>query len=168
MVHIVSSDRGETFSTPKRISEDNWVIQGCPHTGPAMTENNDGIHFAWFTGGQKKGCYYTKSTDNGKSFVMHDSISSLGTHPQLTSLSDGELLIVWDEAFVKDNKLIKIVGIQRRNAEGEPEGKEYITNGNVQASYPVLAALNDSSSLVAYLTTKNEKNFVTYQVVKLK
>jgi len=168
MVHIVSNDRGKTFSTPKRISDDNWVIKGCPHTGPAMTENNDGIHFAWFTGGKNKGCYYTKSTDNGQTFTMRDTISSLGTHPQLASMSDGELLIVWDEAYMKDNKLNKLIGMQRRNAEGNPEGKEYITNGNILASYPVIGAVNDSSSIVAYLTKKGEKNFVAYQVLKLK
>ena len=168
MVHIVSNDRGKSFSTPKRISDDNWVIKGCPHTGPAMTENNDGIHFAWFTGGKNKGCYYTKSTDNGQTFTMRDTISSLGTHPQLASMSDGELLIVWDEAYMKDNKLNKLIGMQRRNAEGNPEGKEYITNGNILASYPVIGAVNDSSSIVAYLTKKGEKNFVAYQVLKLK
>jgi len=168
MVHIVSNDRGKSFSTPKRISDDNWVIKGCPHTGPAMTENNDGIHFAWFTGGKNKGCYYTKSTDNGQTFTMRDTISSLGTHPQLASMSDGELLIVWDEAYMKDNKLNKLIGMQRRNAEGNPEGKEYITNGNILASYPVIGAVNDSSSIVAYLTKKGEENFVAYQVVKLK
>src|SRR5436190_1839637 len=65
MVHIASTDGGNTFSIPKRINEDNWVLNGCPHTGPAMTENNEGIHFAWFTGGKNKGCYYTKTTDDG-------------------------------------------------------------------------------------------------------
>ena len=42
----------------QRISQDNWVISGCPHTGPAMAENKEGIHFTWFTGGSGSGIYY--------------------------------------------------------------------------------------------------------------
>ena len=60
MVHMVSHDGGKNFSHPKRIHGDNWVISGCPHTGPAMTENQEGIHFAWFTGGKSKVCFYTR------------------------------------------------------------------------------------------------------------
>ncbi|HTL10238.1 MAG TPA: sialidase family protein [Chitinophagaceae bacterium] len=165
MVHIVSTDGGKAFSAPKRISEDNWVINGCPHTGPAMTENNNGIHFAWFTGGKNRGCFYTKSSDNGKSFVMHDSISALGSHPQLTSLASGELLIAWDETRAVDNKVSKQIGIQRRSADGKSEGKEFITPNDYQASYPVIAASGEHSSIVAYTVRKGEKHFVSYQVI---
>ena len=55
MVHIVSTDKGRSFSSPKRISKDNWVISGCPHTGPAMAENSEGLHFTWFSGGGSAG-----------------------------------------------------------------------------------------------------------------
>ncbi|RYZ51697.1 MAG: exo-alpha-sialidase, partial [Chitinophagaceae bacterium] len=40
MVHTLSSDGGNTFTEPKRISADNWVLNACPHTGPAMAENS--------------------------------------------------------------------------------------------------------------------------------
>jgi hypothetical protein len=165
MVHIVSIDGGKNFSPPKRINEDNWVIKGCPHTGPAMTENKDGIHFAWFTGGKKKGCFYTKTTDNGKSFAGADSISSLGSHPQLTSLANGELIIVWDEMQFAKSKMVKRIGIQRRNADGSPQARAYITAEDSNASYPVIAPLNDTSSIVAYSTNRDGKDYVTYQVV---
>ena len=167
MVHIASTDGGNTFSSPKRINEDNWVLNGCPHTGPAMTENNDGIHFAWFTGGKNKGCYYTKTTDDGKSFTMRDPVSSLGSHPQLASLSNGELLIVWDEGQFTDGKMVKRIGIQRRDAEGKSEGKNYITAEDSNASYPVIAAWNESSSLVAYSINKDGKDFIAYQIINL-
>jgi hypothetical protein len=165
MVHIVSTDGGHTFSKPKRINEDNWVINGCPHTGPAMTENQEGIHFAWFTGGRNKGCFYNKSLDNGKSFTQPDSVSHLGSHPQLTSLSNGELLIVWDESQVVNKKILKKIGIQRRNAQGKSEGNDYITANDATASFPVISALNNGSAIVAYSIEKGNKSFVAYQVV---
>jgi len=167
MVHIFSGDGGKTFSQPKRINEDNWVINGCPHTGPAMTENRNGIHFAWFTGGKNKGCYYTRTADEGQSFAMHDSIASLGSHPQLTSLSNGELLIVWDEGGFAKGKMVKRIGIQRRNAEAKSEGKQYVTPGDAYASYPVIVPLNDNSSIVAYTSTKDDREYITYQVVSI-
>jgi len=167
MVHIVSTDGGETFSAPKRINEDKWVLNACPHTGPAMTENKNGLHFTWFTGAKDKGCYYIKTTDNGKSFVARDSVSAAGSHPQIASLKNGELLIVWDETHVNGNKAVKQIGIQRRNAEGKNEGKNYLTASAVNASYPVVAPLNEAASIVAYSTAKAGKNFVTYQVISL-
>jgi hypothetical protein len=168
MVHIVSNDGGGTFSEPKRISVDDWVLHGCPHTGPSMTGNNDGIHFAWFTGGKNKGCFYTKSTDNGKTFVMHDKISALGSHPQLAFVASGEILIAWDESHVAGDKFTKQIAIERRNAKGQSEDKEFITVDNYQASYPVLTASGEHSFIVAYLTKKGDRNFVAYQVIDCK
>ena len=43
-----------------------------------------------------------------------------------------------------------------------------LESGNIHANYPVIAALGDSSSIVAYLTKKGEEKFVAYQVVGLK
>jgi hypothetical protein len=167
MVHIVSTDKGQAFSAPERISNDNWVISGCPHTGPAMTENADGLHFAWFTGGKKHGCFYTKSTDNGSTFVMQDSVSAAGSHPQLTSLINGDVVIVWDESKSTGNKAGKKIGIQLRNKEGRSELKTYLTDDNTFASYPVLSPLNEHGSIVAYTAKNGEKPFVLYQVVSI-
>ena len=114
MLHSLSTDGGNSFSDPQLISNDNWVIKGCPHTGPAITENKEGLHFAWFTGGSNKGCFYTQSNDNGESFDQPDRISSLGSHPQISSLSNDEIMIAWDEPVQVKNKYYKKIGIQRR------------------------------------------------------
>jgi hypothetical protein len=167
MVHAVSTDGGDHFSEPKRISEDNWVINGCPHTGPAMTENNKGLHFAWFTGGKNKGSFYTKSTDNGNSFDKRYSISSLGSHPQLATLADGALVIVWDESVQAEGKMYKRIGIQKRNAEGVSQEKKYITSENRMATFPVISPVDQTSSLVAYSVKKNDRSFIEFQLVHL-
>ncbi|HEX6180988.1 MAG TPA: sialidase family protein [Chitinophagaceae bacterium] len=168
MVHTVSTDGGKTFTKPERISQDNWVLRGCPHTGPAMTENATGVHFAWFTGGSKRGCFYTKSDDNGASFKMQDSVSFSGSHPQITSLPDGELVIVWDEPGSEGDKVFKRIGIQRRDADGKNKGKTYITNTESFASYPVVSPLNGRFALVAYAKEQDGKLYVDYQRVGLK
>ncbi|HEU4632845.1 MAG TPA: sialidase family protein, partial [Flavisolibacter sp.] len=164
--HTVSIDGGETFSKPERISHDNWVIRGCPHTGPAMTENKEGLHFTWFTGGKNAGCYYTKSRDNGKSFAMHDSVSSLGSHPQIASLPGGELVVAWDEAIRAENKINKKIGVQKRTARGESEEKTFITADSEVATYPVVSPVDKNASVIAYTKKKGGKNFIAYQLVR--
>ena len=163
MVHIVSNDGGNSFSEPARISEDNWVLNGCPHTGPAMTENANGIHFAWFTGGGSRGCYYTKSTDNGHSFVSKDSVSSKGSHPQLAPLSNGDVVIVWDEGGMMGEKAIKKIGLQLRDANGRALFSNYITSDTSMANYPVVSSLKDGSALIAYTIYKHNKPFIAFQ-----
>jgi hypothetical protein len=167
MVHVVSTDGGASFTKPERISADNWVLSACPHTGPSMAENKEGMHFAWYTGGVNRGCYYTRSTDNGKSYIMHDSVSAAGTHPQMTSMPDGKLLIVWDESEVKNGKVYSKLGLQLRDGEGKSRYKTYISAADGNAKFPVVAALNDNTSLVAYINNKGDQSYVTCQVVKL-
>ena len=133
-----------------------------------MTENKAGIHFAWFTGGMKKGCFYTRTVDNGKTFTNHDSVGSLGSHPQLTSLSNEDIIIVWDEATSNNNKRGKRIGVQHRTRDGKTVSKTYITPQNAYASYPVIATTNNNSSIIAYTTKIYDKNYVSYQVASIK
>lgn len=165
MVHTVSVDGGRSFTTPRQISPDNWVIQGCPHTGPAMTENDEGLHFAWYTGGKKKGSFYTSSTNNGKSFAPSDSVSHLGKHPQLATLSDGELVIVWDEVVTRDHAFFTRIGVQKRTAEGKALGTAVLTDEDLNATYPVLAPVGEQESLVAFCQERDKKKYVAYQRV---
>ena len=167
MVHSVSNDGGKSFSIPLRISNDNWVINGCPHTGPAMTENKSGLHFAWFTGGRNKGCYYTRSADNGNNFIQHDQVSPLGSHPQVAAFDNGKLGIAWDEAITVDSKFNKRIGVQVRSDAGVSERQGFITPDTVNASYPVLASAGGETCLIAYTVSKSGKDFIMYQRIKL-
>ncbi|WP_276502605.1 sialidase family protein [Terrimonas pollutisoli] len=167
MLHRVSTDGGKNFSGPRLISNDNWVIRGCPHTGPAMTENEEGLHFAWFTGGGNKGCFYTQSADNGKSFIQSERISAAGSHPQISSFSNGELLVAWDEPVQVNNKYFKRIAIQKRSAAGKSEQQSFITADTLTASYPVVASLNKANSVIAYIVKKDKKDYVVYQRVEL-
>jgi hypothetical protein len=168
MLHSVSTDGGKHFSTPKLISNDNWVLRGCPHTGPAMTENREGLNFAWFTGGPKKGCYFTRSIDNGNTFTGHDKINSTGSHPQVNVLPDQRLAIVWDEPVQVKDKYYKKIGLQIRTADGQAESLQYITPDTLQASYPVISCLGENEALVAFTVAREGKEQVMYERIKIK
>ena len=167
MVHAVSIDGGKTFSLPRRVSDDNWVLNACPHTGPAMAENNKGLHFAWFTGGSNKGTYYARTSDNGKNFTPRDGISGLGSHPQIAALKNGELIIAWDESVTVGNKSVKRIGVQRRTDEGIASEKTFITPETSTASYPVVLPLNGNASVIAYSRKSGDKNYIECQVVNV-
>ncbi len=160
MVHIVSEDRGRSFSGPDRIAPDNWVIKGCPHTGPAMTEGKEGLHFAWYTGGRKRGSFYTQSADNGRSFRGEDSIASSGKHPQITTAADGSLLIVWDEAVKTGNRFTNRIGLQQRTADGKGLQRTYLTPDSGQASHPVITPAAGGGAVLAFVDTRGEQKFV--------
>lgn len=167
MVHSVSVDGGRSFTAPQRVSPDNWVIQGCPHTGPAMTENAQGLHFAWYTGGAKKGTFYTRSADNGRSFVPSDPVSPQGKHPQVAGLESGGLVIVWDEPVARGGQFTSRIGLQQRTPEGGSVGKAIITGEGVSASYPVVAAVRADEVLVAFCREQEGKTYVACQRVQL-
>lgn len=50
----VSRDGGATFALDTLISDDRWLLPGCPSVGPAVTVNRaGGGHYAWFTGAER-------------------------------------------------------------------------------------------------------------------
>ena len=45
-----SPDGGRSFAQPLRVSDDRWVLDGCPENGPAMAVDTDKrIHIVWPT-----------------------------------------------------------------------------------------------------------------------
>ncbi|MEO8721347.1 MAG: sialidase family protein [Ginsengibacter sp.] len=168
MVHTISTNNGNTFSTPERISDDNWAINGCPHTGPAMTENKDGIQFTWFTGGGNGGIYYCYSDNDGKTFSPREMVSGIASkHCQITSIDNDHIAIVWNESFSKKNNSSSRIGIELRNANGTDPVKEYITSAEGTATFPVIKSISENAAFVAYTDKKNNKDFIKYKIVQL-
>ncbi|MGN6194511.1 MAG: hypothetical protein ACTHOB_06200 [Ginsengibacter sp.] len=168
MMHTVSENNGITFSTPERISKDNWVINGCPHTGPAMTENKNGIQFTWFTGAGNGGIFYCNSKDDGKTFSPREKVSgNASKHCQITCLNDKDIAITWNETFFKGDIASSRIGIELRNAKGNDPVKQYITSEKGNATFPVIKSINQNAALVAYTETVNDKDYVKYKVVNL-
>ena len=168
MVLCTSTDNGKTFSEPKRISPDNWKINGCPHTGPTMSENENALHFAWYTSGGGSGVFYSNSRDNGKSFSKRETVSDKPTakHPQITALNNKEVLIVWDESISDGDHYTTLIGLQHRNKNGKIVSTKYISPKTVNATFPVIKALTKNKFLVAW-TQKSETDAVYYETIAI-
>ena len=65
-----SDDGAATFSESVRVHADDWEIDGCPHSGPAIATSKGGdVHVAWYTAAADRiGLYHAESTDGGRSF----------------------------------------------------------------------------------------------------
>ena len=160
MVHLASSDNGKTFSSPVRISQDNWVLDGCPHTGPSMAHNSNGLHFFWFTAGGGEGVYTTRIVDGGTQFPERSLINPHARHPQVISTKNNDLVLVWDETFKTDSAYVDRIGI----TIGESK-KKYISAEEVNSDHPVLSELGDSRILVVWAQAGIGKPSIQYKVV---
>ena len=150
MVIASSTDNGKTFSTPVKISEDNFEFDGCVHVGAPMEIDSEGnLHTVWYTG--KKGApgmYYSTSTDNGKTFSepMQVLVSDW-IPPQrifLTIDDNDTVWVTWEDA----------TGLSARDrswAYGETQAMIYtaqIHDGEIiRSETPV--NINESKSLTA-------------------
>ncbi|WP_276133864.1 hypothetical protein [Polluticoccus soli] len=169
MVHIVSIDQGKTFLSPERISVDNWAIEGCPHTGPTMAENKNGLHFAWYTMGTGSGVFYNHLT-GGKTFSAKENVSSLPTakHPQILATSANDLLIAWDQVVKSGDAANNMVLVQRRSPDGKMVSTDSITTAADVAYFPVLREYKERSVMMAFTVQKGKKSQVYYKKYLLK
>jgi hypothetical protein len=142
-----STDQGLTFSVPKRISADNWAIDGCPHTGPSLSSDAHNIHALWYTEGGSTGVFYANSPVTQSAFTSRESIAPLGKHPQMCS-SDRGLLMVWEESEGIGNTMVSRIKYQLRDGVDVKAG--FLTPAGQDAYYPVATGINDGF-VVAYM-----------------
>lgn len=73
-----SSDQGQTFSTPVVVSDDRWILAGCPVSGSSLSISGDGtLQVLWYADGQAgpTGVYRSESRDGGRSFSPRQLIA---------------------------------------------------------------------------------------------
>lgn len=141
-----SSDRGRSFSSPVRVSEDRWRIEACPDDGPSLAVDGQGVvHIAWPTlvdgSPAGKAVFYSYSSDAGRSFAprlrIDDGTGAPG-HPQL-ALGGGRVVIVWDQAGKQRRTFLREV--RSTTAAWSPRLSAiaaFAAEGS--ASYPAVAA----------------------------
>jgi hypothetical protein len=113
MAYIYSADNGHSFSKPSTISNDNWQIEGCPHSGPSLAVTGKSVNSVWFTAGGTPGIYYTHAIP-GAAFKQRMLISAAGRHPQMKALTNGKLAVVYEE----NNSAAEPAGMKVSHAAG--------------------------------------------------
>lgn len=97
MVYKVSADNGQTFTAARTISNDNWEIEGCPHSGPSLAADKNGLQAVWFTAGGGAGLYHSSAKTPETGFGRRTLLTTSGRHPQLVALSQGKAAMACEE-----------------------------------------------------------------------
>jgi Cu/Ag efflux protein CusF len=159
----VSHDGGRTFSSPTRVSEDHWMLEGCPDDGPTIALDHNGVvHIVWPTlvqGAQPAIGLFHASTRDGVTFTPRQRIETLGTpkpsHPQLMADTCGALTLVWDETqgSTRHAMMRQLMPLPSGDVRA---GELLVISGSHSAVYPVVAST--SNGLVAAWTDIDRSN----------
>jgi hypothetical protein len=75
-VVATSADSGQTWGAAVRVAEDNWSINGCPHSGSSMATLGGRLYVSWYTVSEGESQIYIAQSDNGgRSFTNRRSLS---------------------------------------------------------------------------------------------
>ena len=158
----VSRDGGRTFAPPLRVSDDHWVLDGCPENGPGMAvDSRNRVHIVWPTlvngpspdAEPALALFYAVSND-GRGFAprLRVPTDGLPRHPQIAMASDDSLVLVWEEQ----------VGGTRRVVMGRARGdrrrftREIVSDAGV---YPVVASAG-GASVVAWTNEAADRSVI--------
>jgi hypothetical protein len=155
----MSKDGGRTFAPPARVSEDNWVIDGCPENGPSVAVDATGrIHILWptrvmstTTPGEATLALFYATSREGQRFTPRQRLPTEGVarHPQLILGPRGTVIATWEEQE-RGSRRIALA----RGASGAGDAVTFerqIISDAAPAVYPVIASTADG--LVAAWTS---------------
>ncbi len=74
-----SADEGKTFSPGVVVSDDRWVLKGCPVSGSSLSAGADGsLRVVWFSAGERgeAGLYQSESRDAGLTFSPRQLVAT--------------------------------------------------------------------------------------------
>jgi hypothetical protein len=131
---VVSFTDPSTPGEVRRVSEDDWQINACPHHGPSLSTSAAGTyHVTWYTNGKaRKGLFYARSTDGGKTFSDPVAVGQANRNPTRPYVIEGPrgAAMVWKE-FDGEKTAVKL-------AMSHDDGKTW-------SEAKVIASTTDSS-----------------------
>ncbi len=144
-----SRDGGRTFAPPIRVSEDHWILDGCPDDGPAISvDRQNRVHIVWPTLVEGKdneptiALFHAMAAD-GRQFTPRQPLPTEGLphHPQIAIGAGGALAFAWDE--LKDGVRHAVVDVATLDGRGKPVFGPRIVVAGMPAIYPAIAAVPD-------------------------
>ena len=148
---------------PVRVSEDRWMLQGCPDDGPAMAVDRRGtVHIVWPTvvteGDVTRKVLFLASSTDGRSFTARTPLPVEGQahHPQLAVAHDGTLAIAWDEVFDGRRRIVTARGRPGENGRLHVERDARVVDDGV---YPAMA-VTTTAAVVAWTAGQPDRSTI--------
>jgi hypothetical protein len=165
-----SRDGGATFAPPVRVSQDKWVLEGCPDDGPAIAvDGKNRIHVVWPTlitegNAETIALFYATSAD-GKTFTPRKRLPTEGMphHPQIAIGADGSLALAWDESA--GGKRTAVLARTTVDAAGAAATLPRTVLGDAAAVYPVVAQI-DGATVAAWTSGTSAASVIQVTVVR--
>ena len=160
-----SLDGGRTFAPPVRVSDDNWVLDGCPENGPAVAlDRMNGIHVVWSTlvqgaaGDEPTLALFYATSRDGQRFTKRQELSTDGVprHPQIVIGPRGEMTIAWDESA---NGQRRIAVARGTIDSGNPARLTRASIPDGAGAYPAVASLTDGA-IIAWTSGPAESSML--------
>lgn len=148
---VHSTDGSATFSAPQIVSDDRWVLQGCPVSGPSLSvDPNGALKVIWYAAGEanEPGLYFAESTDKGLNFSPRRLLAQetvRGT-PALAPGQNGAIAL-WQAGEAAETKV----------AELGKAGSTLSVAAN--AELPV-GVVSNGKLFVAYIAREKEKRSI--------
>ena len=108
-----STDGGQNFSGPVIVSDDRWMLQGCPVSGPSLSVDAGGsLKVVWYAAGEanEPGLYFAESKDRAESFSTRQLVSQEGVRgtPALASGNNSATIALWQTANTAETKMVEL------------------------------------------------------------
>lgn len=143
----VSRDGGAYFDSPVPFSGDGWQVDGCPHNGPSVTMGDERIRAAWFTNGSEPGVHLAEMDVTGE-VISRKLLSSSAQFVQIAGLESGEIAVVYNEDYEKEERLLSRIRLAR--IAGEITEYQEVTLPEARAAYPVVHPAGEKQIVVAW------------------
>jgi hypothetical protein len=100
IAYAISRDGGASFTRMGLIADDGWRINGCPDSGPRLTQTKDGtVYAAWFNGAApaiEVARFRGKAFEAAQRIAAPDAVVTMVNHPEIGTLPDGRLIVLYE------------------------------------------------------------------------
>ena len=156
---IISSNGPEKI---RRIANDGWKTDACPHHGPTVAVSSQGtIHTAWFTqGANRAGVFYANSHNEGASYsepMRLGKVDASTSRPYLLALGKN-IWLVWKEFDGHDT----VVVMKQSGDDGKSWSKDMIISQTADYSDHPLLIAQGNQVFLSWLTRADG-----YQLTKI-
>jgi hypothetical protein len=160
-----SMDDGATWSQPARVAEDNWVLNGCPHSGASMGSIGKRLFIAWHAVRDKQPTLsLSYSDDGGRTFSRRIPLSEGvldPNHPFVNRVGEGLGIVFQGRPAGRAQGWAPVNAYYREvDAEGKLSPLQTVGHSAGSASYPVFAFEEPERIFVAWTEPNKESKAV--------
>ena len=144
----------------RRVSDDHWKTDACPHHGPTIAISDAGtLHVAWFTQGEKRsGVFYAGSVNQGQSYSPPMRIGAEGANvsrPYLLA-NQQSIYLVWKEF----NGKTSMVHLKQSVDDGKTWSDAKVISETIGYSDHPLLISKGGEVYLSWLTRANGYQFI--------